>query len=70
MINLCIASKQPFITTFILQLFKVTAQQIMIAANLGMHTVTNKSRTNTSVHVELVLYLLEITPSAFQVRFL
>jgi hypothetical protein len=69
MINLCTVGKQPFITTLILQVFDVTAQQMKIAANLENHTVSHESRTSTTVHAKPVLYLLEIKPSAFQVRF-
>jgi len=70
MINLCTAGKTAIHHHFYLQVFKVPAQQIMIAATLETHTVTNESRTNTSVHAKMVLYLLQITPSAFQVSFL
>jgi hypothetical protein len=42
---------------------------MLTAAILEAHTVTQECRAGTCVHAMAVLYLLETTGSAFQVRF-
>jgi hypothetical protein len=54
---------------FYLQLLEETVQVILTAANLKTHSVTQHYAPGSAVDAKIVLFLLQITLSAFHVRF-
>ena len=53
-----------------LQLLEGTVHLTLTAANWKTHSATQCRVTGIAVHAETIILLLQITPDAFQVRFL